>query len=356
MNTIGKDLSAIRKHLNLDLEDIHHKTRIPLETLIRIEDDSLLSDPNENIIYVRSFIRTYTKALKIDPELVVKALDQSEVGNYNGLLLESYPELLPARPSSSESEEDESVSKSAEDEQEKKPKKTPVTSPKPTPETIRSKQSETRPSQTSKVQKDDKWAQVGQKMSTGKKSVPVWLIGVIVIIIITLIALFIILDSDSFGSNDVSQFEPGETTGTNGAELRLDFPETEPEPEPSPPATLQDTLYLTLYAAYDKMEPVRVWSDLKPRIDPYWIEQGVAMNFEFRDTIRITGQYERMLLFLNGHRIDNFRQNYFNQSENAVELTRDIFTEPEADWAGVISMDLPEDAVEPDSIVTRPAF
>jgi hypothetical protein len=352
MNSIGKDLATIREHLNLDIEDLHHKTRIPLETLKRIEDDSLLSDPNENIIYVRSFIRTYTKALKIDPELVIKALDQSEVGNYNGLLLEAYPALQPVKPASSDSDTEKSKPERTDKQTEEKSEKTDVKTP-PSKTIVDSKSKSFEESQASSVIKDDKWARVGQRIKTGKKTIPVWLIGVIVIVVITLIALFIILDSNLFGSNDVSQFESGEA---EGSELRLDFSPQEPEPEPEPAATLQDTLYITLYAAYDKMEPVRVYSDLKPRIDPYWIEQGIAMNFEFRDTIRISGQYERMLLFLNGHRIDNFRQNYFNPDENAVELTRDTFSESQENWASVISLDLPEDTSEPDSIIVRPSF
>jgi hypothetical protein len=354
MNTIGKDLVTIRKHLNLDLEDIHHKTRIPLETLKRIEDDSLLSDPNENIIYVRSFIRTYTKALKIDPELVVKALDQSEIGNYNGLLLEAYPELQPSKPSV----KGEKVETAADTSDDSPKKKSEPTSKKPPAATIKvsaTKPPEPKGSHTPNIIKDDKWARVGQRIKTGKKSIPVWLIGVIVIIIIILIALFIILDSDLFGNNEVSQFDAGESPA-EGTELSLNFSEQAPEPEPQPPASLEDTLYITLYAAYERMEPVRVWSDLKPRIDPYWIEQGIAMNFEFRDTIRISGQYDRMLLFLNGHRIDNFRQNYFNQVENAVELTRDLFTDPDGDWPTIVSLDLPDEVSEPDSITVRPSF
>ena len=95
-------------------------------------------------------------------------------------------------------------------------------------------------------------------------------------------------------------------------QLVLDLNEEAEPVEQTQPPVLQDTLYLTIYAANERLDPVRVWSDLKPRIDPYWIEQGTALNFEFSDTIRIRGQYARMLLFLNGHLIENFRQEYFN--------------------------------------------
>lgn len=363
MTTIGKDLSVIRKHLNLDLEDIHQKTRIPLETLHRIEDGSLLTDSSENIIYIRSFIRTYAKALKIDEELVLKSLDQHEVGIYNGLLLESYPELMPEKPKKTGETEKKTESKQKKetespDETIDKADKS-VQKRKQTYSSIQSKQgtSDIKTTYKSTV-KDEKWAKVGHMISSRQKTTPVWVIGVIVIILITLISIYFIYQSNLFGDDEaMPQLEsesPQSGPATEGSELSLEFGEMDPvEPASS---TLDDTLYITLYAAYDKLEPVRVWSDLKPRIDPYWLEEGMAMNFDFRDTIRINGQYNRMLLFLNGHRIDNFRQEYYNQEEAAVELTRSLFENDEDLWASPVPFDIPEDAAEPDSVLFRPLF
>jgi hypothetical protein len=85
------------------------------------------------------------------------------------------------------------------------------------------------------------------------------------------------------------------------------------------------------------------------------VEGGVAFNFEFRDTIRVRGQYNRMLLFLNGHLVENFRQEHFNASENAVELTRSLF-EDDPKWTTAVPFELPPNVPEPDSVANRPTF
>jgi len=105
MASIGKDLGTIRKHLGYELDDVYQSTRISMEILNRIENDSLFSDPNENIIYVRSFARTYARALKIPDNLILKSLDQYETGIYNGTLLEAYPKLGKKKPSHSSKSE-----------------------------------------------------------------------------------------------------------------------------------------------------------------------------------------------------------------------------------------------------------
>lgn len=363
MTTIGKDLAIIRKHLNLDLEDIHQKTRIPVETLHRIEDGSLLSDPNENIIYVRSFIRTYSKALKIDEELVLKSLDQHEVGIYNGLLLESYPELQTEKPKKTgetgkETKDPQKKESVERDNEIYKPGIIDPLSKRPNRTTQPKQDTYTSKTTYAPALKDDKWAKVGHKVSSRQKTTPVWIIGVIVIIVIALITIYFIYQSNLFGDDDtMPQLESENSQSVpapEGSGLSLEFSEQQPAETIS--ATLADTLYITLYAAYDKLEPVRVWSDLKPSIDPYWVEEGVALNFEFMDTIRISGQYNRMLLFLNGHRIDNFRLEYYNQQEAAVELTRSLFEADEAYWASPEPLNLPEDTSLPDSIQYRPVF
>jgi hypothetical protein len=94
---------------------------------------------------------------------------------------------------------------------------------------------------------------------------------------------------------------------------------------------------------------------MKPRMDPYWLEQGTAMRFEFQDTIRIRGPFERMLLFKDGHRIDNPDANYYSESNDYVEITRSLFTD-DPKWASSIQLELPEGIPAPDSITNRPTF
>jgi len=204
------------------------------------------------------------------------------------------------------------------------------------------------------------WAKLGHKFSPIERSTPVWIIGAVIILIIALTIFYFIYNSDLLSSNDVSQAnitEQPAAAAPGGGELSLNLNDQSGMQgvETDAASALDDVLYLTLYAAYDRLGPVRVWSDLKPRIDPYWMEAGTAYAFEFRDSIRISGSYNDMLLFLNGHRIDNFLQLYYNQDVAAVELTRDVFT-PESRWAMPVSLELPEEVDEPDTIQNRPFF
>ncbi|MEX2600807.1 MAG: helix-turn-helix domain-containing protein, partial [Balneolaceae bacterium] len=94
MASVGQDLAIIRKQKGHSLEEIHRVTKIPMRTLLRIESDAIFDDTEENPTYVRSFIRSYAKALYIPDDKIVNALDQRQSGNYNNLLLDDYPELL----------------------------------------------------------------------------------------------------------------------------------------------------------------------------------------------------------------------------------------------------------------------
>ncbi|MEX0770260.1 MAG: helix-turn-helix domain-containing protein [Balneolaceae bacterium] len=356
MASIGQDLATIRRYLNKTVEEIHLDTKIPLTTLKRVEDGSIFSETEENPTYIRSFVRSYAKALKIDEDRVVKALDQQDAGNYNQLLLEAYPELTSGEvPVESLEGEDA-------DPEEKKVQAVPETSTREV--TLQGKEKEYESTPSPPTISSVNWAAMGHKFKRIDKTTPIWMIGLAVILIVALVTVFLIYEQDLFDdSGELPQnIESGNPPAGNEpqqSELSLDFqnspPEASTEEMGPPPAELDETLYITVYAAHERLEPVRVWSDLKPQMDPYWVSHGTAFNFEFQDTIRIRGQYSRMLLFLNGHRIENFRQEHFNNDENAVELTRDFFNR-DSRWGNPVTLEVPEDVAEPDTVQNRPTF
>ena len=365
MPSIGNDLASIREHKGYTIEDIQKATKLPLSTLHSIEDGSIFLKSDEITTYIRSFVRTYARFLKLDDTKVLRALDQEELSNYNNLLLDDFPEIkkkkgIAVEPpqESTETDEDSGSTKK------KKVKKSPSwtfeadkieeTQPK---ETSASKDKSAAPSKPSVRSVD--WAAMGGESKSRRAKPPVWLIsaGFIVLLIITaaiLISQFGLFSSDDIPPSASEQPALEEPATGDDQDLALDLTEEVPA-EQEPVAALSDTLYVTVYAAFSQLDPVRVWSDLKPRIDPYWLDQGVAMNFEFRDTVRIRGSYSNMLLFLNGNRIDNFRNQYFNEDENSVELTRDIF-DSDSRWATPVPFELPGDAAEPDTVMNRPSF
>jgi len=419
MPSIGKDLVKIRKHLGLSLQDIQFATKLPQHTLEKIEDDTIFIDAEEGPIYTRNFVRSYGRVLKIDDHTLIEALDQREAGKYSNLLLRQYPELAEELPehdkSGSEAEttesestaetEKESGSISAEDEKKteksdlkgqkendsddafdesapettEKKKESVKTSDKKGASTQKAskkktasepvsvnKKSQIKGGAAEKSTKEVDWAGVGQKISQEKKQAPVWLIGLIILLIILGAAGYFIVQSGLLSGDSSTQEEittPPEDTGTSSLSIELDEPEPQPRQEitgetpatPQPVVVLDDTLTIVVYAAFGNVDPVRVWSDTKPRFDPYWIEEGNAMIFDFEDTIQIRGPYDNMLLFFNGHLIENAVQNFFNEGENYVELNRSDFTS-DSKWSENTDLQVPEGVEPPENTRFRPTF
>jgi transcriptional regulator with XRE-family HTH domain len=387
MPSIGKDLQKIRQHLGYSIEDIQHNTKIPVATLRQIESDEIFEGSEENLTYVRSFVRSYGRALKISDDLMIKALDQYETGNYNHLLLQQFPELsqttaFPGSDSSktvreestsdhtgSESPEDyheepeqesQSRAKSTEEESNKEADLFEDSEDQQEEEVQKGKeksQDSTTPPEVEKSVSAVDWADVGRKFTAEKKRTPVWIIGLIILLLIAAVVGYFIYQRGlvDFGLNSESENVPASTTQTEQNDLNLTLPVETETPTSEETVSLDDTLFVTVYAANERLDPVRVWSDMKPRMDPYWLEQGTAMRFEFQDTIRIRGPFERMLLFKDGHRIDNPDANYYSESNDYVEITRSLFTD-DPKWASSIQLELPEGIPAPDSITNRPTF
>ena len=421
MPSIGKDLQKIRVHLGYTIQDIQQSTKIPVSTLKDIENDYIFDRSDEGTTYVRSFVRSYGRALRIDDNVMIKALDQHAIGNYSNLLLQDFPGLLPAaplsRPESSDQPgeetappvETETIAESAEEEDETKKSEgesivdkeedddalTPVNEEvEESEEEIRSEKvittapntgkpdNEKTPVLTTETPADEpsparstgepsvssvNWANLGNKAATKKKKSSAWIFGIILLVAVIGAAAYVMIDNGFFSSAEVADSEQivtGPPSSSGGVDLdlgnngELTEEETTAEqtapPAATSPGSLDDMLFITVFAAYDVLDPVRVWSDLKPRLDPYWLEQGTALNFEFQDTIRIRGPYANMLIFKNGHRISDF-QEYFIEEENYVELTRDYFTS-DAKWPNSIPFELPAGVSPPQSVENRPTF
>ena len=363
--SLGKDLASIRKSQNLSLEDIQNAVKIPLDTLESIENESIFSDSTKNKTYVRSFVRSYAKVLKIDDQDIVQALDELEEGVYAGSLMgdpsERYDdpefelkprETLSAQPAT-ETETDE-LSHSA---------KADKTTPTP-------------PAQTE--QETINWADMGRKFTTASRSSRVWLIISITIIFGLIIGSgYIYWDNiaGAFNSEEVAAETP--TSDLNNTEQNAAPPavidssaindeqssevETQQPTEnitdentSTEPVQLGDTLTISVYAAYGQLEPVRITSDLNWRTNPFWMEQGESYYFDFNDTLLVRGQYSRLLLMFNGHVIENPRQNYFNTAFNSIMITRDVLDQPR--YLTPPPDEFPLDVAPPDSTVYRLRF
>jgi len=64
MESIGARLKKLRLEKGLSLEEVHKQTKISLNVLKAIEEDTHI---NLNPIYIKGFIKIYCKLLKVDP-------------------------------------------------------------------------------------------------------------------------------------------------------------------------------------------------------------------------------------------------------------------------------------------------
>ena len=103
MSKLSEDLVSIRKEARLSKQDVFDKCRVPLETIYAIEDGSIFAGKMRNKTYLRSYIRTYAKAIGISEEDITIALDDHEIGSYEDSLTKKYlsrPEKISDQPKS----------------------------------------------------------------------------------------------------------------------------------------------------------------------------------------------------------------------------------------------------------------
>lgn len=101
MPRISDDLVMIRKEMRLNKQNVYEKCRVPLETIYAIEDGTIFTGKTLNKTYLRSYFRTYAKAIGISDEDITRALDEHEEGRYEGSLADKY---LPGEDTRMESE------------------------------------------------------------------------------------------------------------------------------------------------------------------------------------------------------------------------------------------------------------
>ena len=370
--SLGKDLATIRKEKNLTLEDLYSATKIPIYTLQSIEDDTLFTQSSESKTYLRSFIRSYAKALKIADAHIVKALEIYEKEEYDGDLLKLIKpkpkvETFSVKKETVEVEENDSSVK----EDKKEPNETQEAINAVPP--VQPAQKEHMPPDATKARSPKEaptvdsidWANMSKKVYSSPTGSRLGIIALVILVVGALGAagyyfsdsLLNVFQADANQPEEVVTNAPTEevqndNTPNQSAAIENDQPTSNPETVTTETSTgiLGDTLTIAVYAAFDKLEPVRVTSDYNWRTNPFWMDRGEAYYFDFRDTVLVRGQYSRMVLLYNGHIINNPRQNNFSREFDSILLTRADLSRPEYQ---IPPVDFPLTVGEPDSIVYR---
>lgn len=363
MASLGNDLANIRKEQNLSLEEIQQATKIPKHILASIEDDSIFSDFEENPTYIRSYVRSYAKALSIDDDQIVHALNNKQKSDYKGSLRES-----------SETKDKETFQFDDEHEDSDQTDETDQMHHDHLPE-FSSSESEassddpqTSQPQSSEVRSVD-WANMGRQFQPLKSTKSrVW-IGILAIICMVAVGSYLYFYQ--FASEDAQQLtqNPESTNAEITSDsLQLNFtpPAKEDSIQPTTDSAsavesnesmeaLPDTLEVLLYAAYGKLEPVRVSTDIMGNINPYWLEEGDAIRFNFVNQMRIREETDNFVLLLNGHPVQNLREQFYNTDTRLFEINRSFF-EGDPKWLQPAPDSLAIDAPPPSNIRNRPTF
>ncbi len=325
MSTLAEDLKTCRKRLNISLEDISKNTRVPVSLFASMEDGTFFSDPGFTRTYIRSFTRMYGKAIKIDEVDIVRALDEDEAEMYSGFLHRKYvlgevekPIVVPPIPVQRES-----VTK---------------------PDTASPAQTATlaatiRPEPPRTPIESDRtvdWADMNAKINRPRPNSNSTLYLVIALLLVLVAAATIYLWYNPLGANSNANNEPQSQIETTPPVVEpSDQVALEPPPELTQLQNLPDTLTLIVYALYDKLDPVRIVSDLKNGVNPYWIEKGAGREFEFRDTIVVRADASRFALIYNGHLINSMGEFRFDEDSLNYRLTRGVLLQrPETQSRG----------------------
>jgi len=382
MASLGRDLAHIRKEQELSLEDIYEATKIPTRILKSIEDDSILTDFENNATYIRSYVRSYAKALSIDEKQIVYALNKVEKNDYSGSLQSLFDEQ-PERSIEHDEKEDETDDQSADSDELSDEDMIHDHSPEFESDQTDSSEDTPEKPKSSPLPKADHpdvksvdWADMGRRFQPLKSVRSRTWAGIFItlLIIIAAVSFFYFYETDSV-SNEVAnnptttqqEESPDQEVSTDSLELDI-VPSSETndtsERQSATTAddipnealsTLPDTLSVVLYAAYGRLEPVRVYTDIMDDINPYWIEQGEAIRFNFVNELNIRGQFSRMILLLNGHPVQNLREEFYNPDSRLLEINRSYF-ENDTQWLQTAPDSLEIDAPPPSTIRDRPTF
>jgi len=386
--SLSQDLEQIRIYQKLSRETVHSISKIAIYIIEAIENGTIFDD-STHITYQRSYIRTYAKVLKIDDAEVVHALDEHYSGNYKGSLGQKYitgeliQENAPVVTQNNhynESANHSEITQEIVEPQEETLKPRKIISEEASditriPELNQSAYNKTKVApNVSSVN----WASVNSdKKADSISKLPFIIIGSLVLLIVSVYG-FMQIDSIPFFANSDSSDTKKEVVVKNNtldkeivlqgnpsatqeltqdqkadSSLSLNMP-IEAVTTLEPVFTLPDTLAILVWATKDKLEPVRIKTDLTDSYFPYWIEKGTAMRFEFTSEISIKGQYERMLILFNNHRpMEDFKSNRGKDRE--ILLKRSLF-ESKIDLLKPVSDSESASLPKPDKIIDRPVF
>lgn len=282
---LAADFRQLRADRGLTLEDLHEETKIPRSLLEQFEETALFDHAMFNRVYLRSFVRTYAEVAGLPIEEAMTALEEAMDARYQGGLLgvgagegpgEGAGEGPGETPPAATEQPAAPVPPTA-----PVPPAAPEGDPEPpAPVAPTKQQPSSAPRQAPPEEPPTDWASLSPPPGTGRVGrrpqrvgVPgwVWFVGVAVLLGVGIWGLLRLA-----GGGDAPD-RPAAGRTPAAADTASAPPDTAAAP-PRPAVVLGDTMHVTVIAARDKVDPLRVTRDDDVR-RPYWIEQGEARVF-----------------------------------------------------------------------------
>lgn len=351
MALLHEDLVAIRSNKQLKQADIYDKTRIPQGIIDEIERGTIFTNKSHQLTYIRSYVRSYAKAVGIHEDHIIQALDEQQNQAYSGVLAEHY---LSSGTSPAPSQEQAPAADEIPYPQETTDQSIPASEGTATATKGGNEYSRPDPNRTynkatpppPEMESVD-WAGVGKRVSGKGNKIAVYTGLAAAVLLSAGLFYYLLLFTPEEESVMIITEEQTIPIETPAAEMEEELaPEpVQPEVTAIPPPTSQtipsapvrpsttpvvtgvlpDTVGLVIHAYGGKLEPVRVTSDINNMRSPYWIETSEGMRFEFLDNITIEGQITRMAVWVNGHHFADLME--FATGSRTIELTRDALSQ-----------------------------
>jgi len=333
MPSIGKDLAAVRNKKGLSIDELKQTTKLPVYVLQSIEDDSIFERMDSDTTYVRSYVRSYAKAVGIKDAKIVHALNRVEANHYDGSLGVSAASsgqstIVDDPPSPDENTAEKSDMRHDHSPEYRTEKRSePEFSPSP-----KSKKSASKSAVSSL-----NWVDVGRKTKPGQsKSRNIQWLLIFLLVAATIAGIYFIYNyyqADPSPPDPVQNNNEAVQPSAPSDSLRRELIDQETEPtavdnaSPIENGSLADTLSIEIYAADGKLEPVRIFTDILKQRNPYWIPQGDTMIFPFVNTVRVraVNQYDRLQILFNNRPIHNYYERFYNTESGMVEIDRSLF-------------------------------
>lgn len=354
---LARDMRRVRESRNITIDDLHDETKIPEGLIETFEDKALFDHPQFNRVYLRSFVRTYANVIGIDPEVALNALEEALSDRYTGSLAVEYlgeapfesttadrggaqvPDVAPARITPPDEDDggvdepDTAVPTRESDftSTEKMPgsERREETTPPPfistPPETLSDEDLEREAAESEGAEEwtlqsppRPKEAQAGARTSAAgsgsrtRHRKPAsrfedrhsrsggtngrWIVAVVALIVVAAVVWVILSTMDGRETAVEETVGVADTAAASVDTAALEQP-TSASTQPMP--TLGDTLRVLVFAAMDRLDPIRVTVDDDLR-RPYWLEQGDSMAFAPTNRIVVEEQLDDIQLTIEG--------------------------------------------------------